>query len=158
MCGRDVCTVLALIQNVQCWGFLCVCAYIFVDSVWSCPGCQVQVIPPQQGTKTLLLFLSSSDTQRPSSDSHLCYQVTFFGRGEGKKRKKKNSDAIIVITKNWDCMENPVYKISAHTLEHTTEMAIEQKRGLVCISWLNATWCTVSSMWCGSCLSRIIND
>lgn len=41
-----------------------------------------------------------------------------------------------------------------HTKEAHTLLERQLKQNLVCVSWLNATWCTVSSVWRGSCLSK----
>lgn len=59
---------------------------------------------------------------------------------------------IVVALRKSRLYGNPVGgDISAQTFRHT----FNRLRRLVCI-WLNATWCTVSSMWRGSCLSRVI--
>lgn len=52
------------------------------------------------------------------------------------------TDAILVVALHKSRLYgDPVYKISAHTLEHThtLETAVKHKRGPVCISGLNAT-------------------
>lgn len=128
------------------WGsFVCIisalCGHVLVvRSVWW--------IHSRGGTR--LVFLSPS-----WHTAYILHRLShiFVTPRRRKKEKRTSRRHTLCNCVNSDCME--ILCIKSHTLEDALEMAM---RGLVCISWLNATWCTVSSMWCWSCLSRIIDD